>query len=92
MYCIRGAITAKENTKECIINTSKRLIEEIIEKNELDISDIISIVFTATKDLDKAYPAVGAREIGLTSAALMCLQEMYVENSLTKCIRVMVMV
>ncbi len=40
-----------------------------------------------TKDLDAVYPAVAAREIGITEAALMCTQELYVVGSLKKCIR-----
>lgn len=89
--CIRGAVTA-ENTKEDILAKTKELLLEIIEENNLDIECITSIFFTATKDLDKVYPAVSAREIGITDAALMCFQEMYVEGSLEKCIRVTVMV
>ena len=89
---IRGAVTAAENSRECILESSRELIKSIIEKNSLKIDDIVSIVFTATRDLDKAYPAVAARQLGITEAALMCVQEMYVEGSLEMCIRVMVTV
>ncbi len=84
---IRGAITAKENTKEEILAETKELLEMIVKKNHLKWKDVLSVQFTATRDLDAAYPAVAARELGLTQAALMCLQEMYVQNSLPKCIR-----
>lgn len=87
MIFIRGAITVKENTKEEILNQTEKLLCEVIKKNGLKISDILSILFTATKDLDMAYPAVAARKIGVTEAALMCFQEMYVVGSLEKCIR-----
>ncbi len=87
-YCIRGAVTCSSNTKEDILNETKRLLLDIISENSLNIEDIISVFFTATKDLDKAYPAAGARELGITEAALMCFQEMYVDGSLEKCIRV----
>ena len=90
--CIRGAITVEENTKVDILKGTRKLLEGIISANKLEFNEIISITFTCTRDLDKAYPAVEAREIGLTEPALMCLQEMYVEGSLEKCIRVMVMV
>lgn len=88
--CIRGAVTAK-NSKDDILAKTKELLLNIIEENNLNIDDITSIFFTATKDLDKVYPAVSAREIGITDAALMCFQEMYVEGSMEKCIRVTVM-
>ena len=81
-YCIRGAVTCSSNTKEDILNETKRLLLDIISENSLNIEDIISVFFTATN------PAAGARELGITEAALMCFQEMYVDGSLEKCIRV----
>lgn len=88
IVAIRGAITVPHNTKEDIINSTKELIAAILQANAIQIEDIIEILFTATKDLTAAYPAVGARALGITNAALMCMQEMYVEGSLTMCIRV----
>lgn len=88
---IRGAITLEDNTKDEILDNTRLLLETIIEENNLNLKDIIQISFTATKDITAAYPAIAAREIGLTHAALMCMQEMDVEGSLTKCIRVAVM-
>lgn len=86
---IRGAITC-ENTKEDILEKTEEMLVKIMKDNSLEIDDIYAILFTATKDLDKVYPAVAARKIGITRAALMCMQEMYVEGSLEKCVRVMV--
>ncbi|MCL2377225.1 MAG: chorismate mutase [Defluviitaleaceae bacterium] len=88
---IRGATTA-ENTKEDIINNTRHLLEEIIKSNNFEINQIISILFTCTKDLNAAYPAVAAREMGMVHAALMCAQEMDVTGSLPLCIRVQVTV
>lgn len=87
--CIRGAITVNENTRENILDNTRYLLSEIIQENNVDIEDIVSILFTATKDVDMAYPAVAAREIGIVNASLMCVQEMYVQGSLNMCIRVM---
>lgn len=87
MVFIRGAITVQENSKEAILQQTEILLKEIIEKNHLQNEDILSIQFTGTKDLDVAYPAVAARALGITEAALMCMQEMYVVGSLERCIR-----
>lgn len=93
MYCcIRGAITVEENTKECIWHNAELMIGEIIKRNSLSVDDIISVVFTATRDIDAAYPAVALRKMGITEASLMCMQEMYVKGSLQMCIRAMVTV
>lgn len=89
---IRGAITTKFNTKEAILEATRLMLEAIIEANGLQIEHIVQIHFSATKDLDAVYPAVAARNIGITSASLMCFQEMYVVGSLEKCIRVDVLV
>ena len=88
--CIRGAITAEENSKACIWENTKIMLNEIIKQNNLNIDDIVSIFFTCTRDLDEAYPAVAARELGIVDAALMCVQELYVKGSLEMCIRVAV--
>lgn len=87
---IRGAITIKYNESEEIIKNTKFLLEEIIIKNNIDFDEIISVLFSATKDITAAYPAVAARELGITNAGLMCFQEMDVEDSLKMCIRVLV--
>lgn len=87
--CIRGATTVSKNSKEEILNNTQELIEKIIQANNFKIEDIISIIFTATSDLNEVYPAVAARNIGITMSALMCVQEMYVKDSLPMCIRVM---
>ncbi len=92
MVTIRGAITVECNDKEAILEGTKTLLRQIIDKNKIELDTILSITFTATKDLTKVYPAVAARELGIVSASLICMQEMYVEGSLEQCIRVMFLV
>ena len=90
MRGIRGAITVEKNKSENIIAAASRLIKEIIETNQVSTEEIVSIIFTATKDLNQEYPAVAARKLGYKNIPLMCYQELNVENSLSKCIRVMI--
>ncbi|MCT4596277.1 MAG: chorismate mutase [Vallitalea sp.] len=92
MVSIRGAITVDNNTKEDILKETKILLKDIINRNNIDKEHIISIIFTATKDLTAAYPAISARELDIVQASLLCVQEMNVDNSLQKCIRVMIYV
>ncbi len=89
---IRGATTVENNNKNEILLYTEQLLKKIIEDNNINIEDIISIFFTATKDIDAEFPAVAAREIGLTNVPLMCAQEIDVSGSLQKCIRIMVYV
>lgn len=86
MIAIRGAVDA-QNTSSSIINQSKILLEEIIRVNKLDKKEIKCILFTATQDIDKAYPALAARYIGLNDTALVCLNEMLVEGQMQGVIR-----
>jgi chorismate mutase len=90
MRAIRGAITVERNSKESILKAVKELLETIINDNEIKGKEFVSILFTATPDLDQVYPAVSARQMGLEEVPLFCLQEMQVNGSLKRCIRVMV--
>lgn len=91
VLAIRGATTVCKNSKDEILNATKEMVNEIILRNNLNTDDIISMCFTMTRDLDKVYPAVAVRELlGITDVALLNFEEKYIENSLKKCIRVMI--
>ena len=87
LVSIRGAITVEENTKTAILEATTKLLEAVLKANQVEIAQIVHIYFTGTKDLNAVYPAVAARALGITEAALMCFQEMDVEGSLKQCIR-----
>ena len=86
---IRGATTVENNDAVEILRETEKLLVEIYEKNKLKEEDIISIIFTVTNDLNATFPAVAARNLGWTSIALMCTNEIPVPRSLEKCIRVL---
>ena len=90
MRGIRGAITVKSNNKDDIIKNTAKLLNTIIDLNNIKQEELVSIIFTATPDLTKEYPAVAARKIGYKNIPLICLQEMAVENSLKMCIRILI--
>lgn len=87
---IRGAITVDKNISINILNATKELILKIEKLNSINKENVISMIFSCTRDLYKVYPAKAARELGYTNVGLMCFNEMYVENSLRKCIRIMI--
>lgn len=86
---VRGATTVENNSMGDIIDETKNLLLKMIEENKIDEEDAISIFFSVTGDLDAAFPAVAARQIGWTSVALMCTNEINVPGSLEKCVRVL---
>lgn len=91
IYCrgIRGATTVESNDREQIISATEELLHLLIEKNDLQSEDVASAFFTVTNDLDAAFPALAARNLGWTEVALMCTREIPVPDSLGKCIRIL---
>lgn len=89
---LRGAITVPENTRPALLSAADEMLKALIEANELDSETVISAVFSATPDLTAAYPAEAARNLGWTEVGLLCLQEMAVKGSLSRCLRVLMLV
>lgn len=87
---IRGATTVKNNTKEEILDATSELVQEIMERNGITRENIISIIFSVTSDLDAAFPATAARQMGFDRVAMLSTYEMDVPDSLRKCIRVLI--
>jgi len=90
LRCVRGATTVAENEREAILSAAEEMLAAIFSANGIQTDDIISILFTATKDITKAYPAEAARRLGVVNAGLCCYAEMHVEGSLPLCVRTLV--
>lgn len=86
---IRGAITIKKNDIEEIRQATQELVQEMMKRNALASEDIISAIFTVTKDIDAAFPATFARQLGWDRVPMISLNEMPVPGSLPLCIRVL---
>ncbi len=89
---IRGATSADTNSKEAILEATTELLGRLVEANDVDVDDVAAAYFTATDDLNAEFPALAARQIGWTKAALMCAREMNVEDGAKRCIRVLLLV
>ena len=90
---IRGATTASGNSVREIEVAVVELIDELISLNNLIKTNILSITFTATKDLDACFPASIARKFnGLDSVAFLDCQQMFVSDDVDFCIRIMAQV
>ena len=89
LRAIRGATTAETNTREAILSATRELLLAIVQANQLEVADIVSIWFTLTPDLDAAFPARAARELGWTHTALLDAQAPRIANDVPRCIRVM---
>ena len=88
---IRGATGVDANDADAIVTATRELLERIVAANDLAVGDVTGVIFTATPDLDAAYPARAAREMGWVNTPLLCMQEMAVVGSLPRCIRALVL-
>ena len=89
---IRGATTGDSNRKDEIINRTKELLTVLKKENGFKIEDMVSIFFSATPDLNAAFPAQSARELGWNRVPLFDMQEIDVPGSLSRCIRVLIQI
>tara|TARA_B100000212_G_scaffold297349_1_gene241099 strand:+ start:270 stop:650 length:381 start_codon:yes stop_codon:yes gene_type:complete len=90
---IRGAITSNGNTKEDITSAVHELVEELISRNNLEPINILSIIFTVTRDLNACFPASIARKNKcLDHVAFLDCQQMFVPDDINFCIRLMAQV
>ena len=87
---IRGATVAAENSETAILSAARELLQEIARANALHPDDLISVIFTFTRDLDAAYPTRAAREMGWTQVALLDAQQPHVQGDLERCLRVLI--
>lgn len=92
MRGIRGATTVSGNTREEIFSAVRELLTKLLADNGIVTDDIGAAIFSATGDIDAAFPAAAAREIGWESVPLFGAQEQAVDGSLARCVRVLLLV
>ena len=88
---IRRATTADANTDEAIYSATRDMLQELINLNDINQEQVAAAYFTVTSDLDAAFPAAAARQLGWNNVALMCSTEIPVPDSMGQCIRVMIL-
>jgi chorismate mutase len=90
LYAVRGAVKVSSNDVNAILDATEELMRELISRNDLEPDRIVSVLFTATDDLNAEFPAVAARRLGLDAVPLLCTRELDVRNAMRGVIRVMV--
>jgi chorismate mutase len=86
----RGAIRVGSDDAETLLLATERLLSALLDRNQVDPEDLVSVLFTATDDLRAAFPAEAARRMGLGRIPLLCAREIPVEGSMPSVIRVLV--
>jgi chorismate mutase len=86
---VRGATQVDVDEREHVLEATRELVEAVLKANELDDDHVISMLFSATPDVRSVAPALAARQLGLTEAALLCVQEMAVDGSMPRVVRLL---
>jgi chorismate mutase len=90
LFALRGANHVTANEAEAILEATDQLMRELMERNSLGPDAMVSCIFTLTDDLDAEFPAVAARNLGLSRVPLLCAREVPVPGSLPQVIRVLI--
>lgn len=90
LHAIRGAITVERDEGELLLAATRELLAAIVARNGMRPHEVVSAIFTLTPDLASQFPALAARQLGWTDAALLCTQEIPVPGALARVIRVLI--
>lgn len=89
---IRGAISVDANNSHAILSATRRLLEVMVAENQLCSENVASVIFTVTRDLDAAFPALAAREMGWHKVPMLCATEIEVPGFPGRLVRVLIQV
>lgn len=88
---LRGATTVSHNSVSAISQAVDELLNVLEAENQIVPTDITSVTFSVTPDLNALFPAAIARQRpGWEQIPLLDVQHMKVANSLERCIRVLI--
>jgi chorismate mutase len=90
LRALRGATTASANSAAAIAAAVEELVEALVQRNGLDATRVVSVIFSVTADLDACFPAaIARRHPGWDGVALLDCQQMAVAGDLPRCIRLL---
>jgi chorismate mutase len=89
LHALRGAITVERNEADAILDATRELMRELMDRNGIGPDQMVSCIFSCTVDLDAEFPAVAARDLGLDRVPLLCTREIDVPGALERVIRVL---
>ena len=86
---IRGAVQVDANESAAILEGTSQLVTEVMARNQLSPADVISVMFSATADLNAEFPALAARKLGFQDVPLLCCSEIAVPGAMPRVVRLM---
>lgn len=88
---VRGATTVEANERGLIMARVTEMLSVLVVENNIELTDLGAAIFSATPDLDAAFPAAAARTLGWGEVPLFGTQELDVEGGVPLCIRVLLL-
>jgi chorismate mutase len=89
LVALRGATTVDTDSSAAVMKRTSELLSTLLERNGVEHDQLVSIIFTSTRDLRSAFPALAARELGLGDVPLLCAGELDVVGGNPNTIRVL---
>lgn len=90
LIALRGATCCRNDTDD-ITAQVVALYDELLARNQLREPDIVSLIFSVTRDLDAMNPAAALRHSGrAANLALFAVQEAETRDSLAQTMRVLI--
>ncbi|MGB3298112.1 MAG: chorismate mutase [Phormidesmis sp.] len=90
---IRGATTVPENSAEAMAAAVTEMLDALELAHDVDPTQIVSVTFSVTRDLDAIFPAaIARRRHNWGCVPLLDVQQMHVKGALPRCIRLIVYV
>ena len=86
---VRGAVQVESNERTAILEGTAELVTEVMARNSLSTDQVISVIFTATADLDAEFPALAARKLGFQEVPLLCAGEIPVPGAMPRVVRLL---
>ncbi|MDQ6642498.1 MAG: chorismate mutase [Actinomycetota bacterium] len=86
---VRGATQLEEDTREQMLGRVTELVQQVMDANDLEVDDFISVIFTATSDLTAEFPAYAARRLGFGEIPLLCARELEIRDSMPRVVRLL---
>jgi chorismate mutase len=90
LVALRGATTVDADTRAAVLERTTELLAALLDRNGVEHDQLVSIMFTATKDIHSEFPALAARGLGLGDIPPLCAREMDVTGGNPRTIRVLV--
>jgi chorismate mutase len=89
MRAVRGATQLESDVREHLLERTAEMVLDVMDANGLQIDDFVSVIFTATSDLNSEFPAYAARQLGFGDVPLLCARELEIAGSMPRVVRMM---